>query len=143
VFSQYLHILLVEDDPTDAERFLRAFAGQATSCQITVVRNGTQALARLRGDAGQRQLPHPCLIFAELNLPDMHGLEFIQALRSDERLRRLIVFVLTDVRGDEAKQAAYEQQVAGYLLKGELDLHGSRLVKLVDCYQRFVEFPPL
>ena len=137
-----LHILLVEDDDVDAEFIVRVFQHNAAQPLITVARNGIEALAVLRGIAGHATPLQPYLILTDLNMPQMNGLEFLRELRQDPQLRQSIVFVLTSSALEEDKRAAYEQQVAGYLLKASVTANYSHLLNLIAAYYEHIEFPP-
>lgn len=140
--NQIVHILLVEDDEIDAEAIVRGFHKQQIDNPIMVVPNGIEALNVLRGENGQERIPAPYLILLDLNMPRMNGIEFLQALRQDIQLKSSIVFVLTTSNSDKDKLAAYQEQIAGYLLKQRSGVNFSDLVSMLDFYWRVVEFPP-
>jgi len=142
--EEMLHILLVEDDDVDAEAVIRAFKKEQLSYPFTVVTNGLDALILLRNESTEalclRSRPH--IILLDLNLPRMNGIEFLQELRADEALKDTIVFVLTTSNRYEDKVAAYNNQVAGYILKTEAGKDFTDMVTLFKCYEAVVEFPP-
>ena len=140
--SRPLHILLVEDDDVDAEMVLRACRRRAIDNPFTIARNGVEALDYLRGSSGQPRLPQPYLILLDINMPRMNGLEFLQEVRRDETLKRSIIFVLTTSNNDEDKLAAYNEQIAGYLLKSNAADDFRHVTGLLDSYRFVVEFPP-
>ena len=111
-----LHILLVEDDEIDAEFIVRGFQQQGAQQPITVVGDGIEALARLRGLSGPAALAQPYLIITDINMPRMNGIELLRELRRDPRLAQSVVFVLKEAALEADKLAAYEQLIAGYLL---------------------------
>ncbi|MEZ4615953.1 MAG: response regulator [Caldilineaceae bacterium] len=78
----------------------------------------------------------------DINMPQMNGLEFLEALRQDETLKTSIVFVLTTSNRDEDKAAAYNKQVAGYLLKSRAGEEFQDMITLLETYHRVIEFPP-
>ncbi|MEZ4682691.1 MAG: response regulator [Caldilineaceae bacterium] len=90
-----MNILLVEDDEVDAEALLRAFRKRHVTVPLTVVKNGLEALMLLRSQREEKHLPRPYIILLDINMPQMNGLEFLEALRQDETLKTSIVFVLT------------------------------------------------
>lgn len=142
VKNKPVHILLVEDDDVDAEAIVRAFRKQKIANPIIHVEDGIQALAVLRGADGQERLPRPYLILLDINMPRMNGIEFLQVLRRDEELERSIVFMLTTSNRDEDKLAAYDEQIAGYLLKNRAGEEFADLISMLNSYWRVVEFPP-
>jgi CheY-like chemotaxis protein len=137
-----IHILLIEDDDVDAEVVIRAFRRHQITNPFTIVPNGIEALKVLRGEAGHSRLSRPFLILLDINMPRMNGIEFLQALRQDQNLRRSIVFVLTTSNRDEDKVAAYNEQVAGYVLKSNAGENFMNVIRLLESYRTVVEFPP-
>ena len=117
---QPIHILLVEDDPVDAESIMRTFKRHQINTPFTHVVDGIEALHALRGEHGYDPLPKPYIILLDINMPRMNGLEFLSALRRDPTLRQSVVFVLTTSNREEDIMAAYNQQIAGYLLKAKV-----------------------
>jgi CheY-like chemotaxis protein len=103
--------------------------------------DGMEALEMLRGTNGRTKLPSPCVMLVDLNMPRINGIQFIQALRTDKALHRSVVFVLTTSKRDEDKLAAYDLNVAGYIVKATAGADFMNLVNLVECYWRIVELP--
>lgn len=142
MISPTVHILLVEDDEIDAEAVVRAFRRQKIANPLTIVQDGIEALNALRGEGGHKKLPSPYIILLDINLPRMNGIEFLQALRIDPVLKQSIVFMLTTSNRDEDKLAAYDQQIAGYLLKSRTGTDFGDLISLLTSYEQIIEFPP-
>ncbi len=140
--GQPAHILFVEDDDVDAEMVVRAFRRHKPDNTFTIVRDGLEALAVLHGCEGQERLPQPFIILLDINLPRMNGIEFLQQLRTDTELRRSIVFVLTTSNREEDRLAAYNEQIAGYVLKSSAGEDFRNIITLLDSYYGVVEFPP-
>lgn len=139
--TKQVHILLVDDDEVDAEAIVRGFQNQRIGNPFTVVPDGIEAFHALRGTDGHERLPRPYMILLDINMPRMNGIEFLQALRQDPELKQSIVFVLTTSDRDEDIMAAYNEQIAGYLLKARAGKDFIGLISLLDAYWRIVEFP--
>lgn len=137
-----VHVLIVEDDDVDREAILRGFHKHGITSPLTTVANGLEALYVLRGENGYTRLPRPYLILLDINMPRMSGLEFLTEIRKDEELKSSIVFVLSTSARTKDMVAAYEKQVAGYLLKARAGEDFINLASLLDSYRRTVEFPP-
>ena len=137
-----VHILLIEDDETDVEALKRAFAQNDISYPMSVASDGESAMALLRGSDERPPLPQPTLILLDLSLPRMDGFEFLEQLRSDDRLRCSVVFVLTTSNNARDKLRAYEQMIAGYIVKSYVGPHYEAVTSLIERYQNAVEFPP-
>ena len=139
--SQFVHILLIEDDEVDAEAVIRAFRRQKIANPITHVVDGIAALHALRGEEGYPPLPRPYIILLDINMPRMNGIEFLEVLRQDPILQRNVVFVLTTSNRDEDKLAAYSKQIAGYILKANAGHDFMAVINLLQGYQIVVELP--
>ncbi|HTJ42862.1 MAG TPA: response regulator [Kofleriaceae bacterium] len=136
----HVNLLVVEDNEVDREALRRAFKRHGVHQPMIDVDDGVEALAVLRGE---RDLPlgRPYLILLDLNMPRMNGLELLGEIRRDPRLKDSVVFVLTTSRADEDKAAAYGQNVAGYLVKGDLGQNFAGLLELITAYCKVVELP--
>ena len=140
--NQTVQILLVEDDQIDVDAVKRAFRKQRISNPIVVAEDGIAALQTLRGDGEVGALARPYLVLLDLNMPRMNGIEFLQNLRQDPLLHDSVVFVLTTSDTARDKVAAYEQHIAGYLVKSKVGEDFINLVNMVHHYMRCVELPP-
>lgn len=130
-----VEILLVEDNAFDVEAVRRAFRKAEIVNPLHSVIDGVEALDKLRSVGG----PHdkPLLILLDINMPRMDGFEFLSALRSDEQLRKSVVFMLTTSSYSSDRERAYASNVAGYFLKENL----GDLVETLKGYVRGNEFP--
>ncbi|MGF1621160.1 MAG: response regulator [Rhodomicrobiaceae bacterium] len=129
-------ILLVEDNDADAERVERVLEQANMEHALVRATDGMEALEILRAPDG-KVVKGPFILLVDLNMPRMDGLRFLQELRSDRKLRRAVVFVLTGSNLEDDKSAAYGFNVAGYLLKEKLD----GLVPLMNCYSKLINLP--
>lgn len=137
-----VNILLVEDDEVDVEAVRRALAKNKVANPLAIASDGIEGLKALRGDGGRAALPRPHLVLLDLNMPRMNGVEFLEELRKDERLKNTVVFVLTTSGAEQDKVEAYGYNVAGYILKASLGDDFMKLLDLLEAYWRIVEFPP-
>jgi CheY-like chemotaxis protein len=136
-----INILLVEDDDGDAKAVQRSFRKANIPYPILRAVDGIEALEMLKGTNGRPKAPTPLLLLVDLNLPRMNGLQFIQTLREDEELRHSIAFVLTTSKREQDKKAAYDLNVAGYIVKETAGQDFLNLLNLVESYRRIVEIP--
>jgi CheY-like chemotaxis protein len=136
--AQLLH---VEDDDLCLLGLSRAFKAAKIANPISFAHDGIEALEMLRGTNGRALLPRPFLILLDLNMPRMDGIEFLKEVRTDEELKKSIVFVMTTSNADEDKVAAYNLGVAGYILKTNPANAFLEATALLDTYWRVVEFP--
>ncbi|HJT51387.1 MAG TPA: response regulator [Nitrosospira sp.] len=106
-------ILLVEDDQVDMMRVTRALKEIHVTNQIVHRENGEDALNYLHDENSDT----PCLILLDLNMPIMNGIEFLQAVKKDVRLRRIPVVVLTTSDDQQDKLSSFNLGAAGYIAK--------------------------
>jgi two-component system response regulator len=107
-------ILLVEDDPDDAELALMALHESRLVNEIKHVWDGKEALSFLH-DTSQQQLPQ--LVLLDLKLPKIGGLEVLEQIRSNPKTSRLPVVILTSSDEEEDIAASYDLGVNSYIRK--------------------------
>ena len=115
-----MDILLVEDNPRDAELTLRALKKRNLANRVFVVEDGADALDFIfcRGRYVQREVGHPPkVVLLDLKLPKVNGLEVLRAIRAEEETRRVPVVVVTSSAEDPDIQAAYELGANSYVVK--------------------------
>lgn len=109
-------ILLVEDNPDDELLTLRALQKNHITSEVTVARDGAEALDLLFGDrCGERALPG--LVLLDLKLPLVDGLEVLRRIRAHDRTRFVPVVVLTSSREQEDVVASYRDGANAYVRK--------------------------
>jgi two-component system, chemotaxis family, response regulator Rcp1 len=112
-----IHILLVEDNPGDVELTLKALHDGKLRNTITVVTDGEEAMAYLRGGQGHERATRPDLVLLDLNLPKMDGREVLQAIKDDPALREIPVVVLTSSAAERDILESYRLQANCYITK--------------------------
>jgi two-component system response regulator len=115
-----IDILLVEDNPQDAELTIRALKGRNLANRLVVVKDGAEALDFVfcRGRYGDRQMTHPPkVILLDLKLPKLNGLEVLREIKADQRTRSIPVVMVTSSRQDPDVKAAYELGANSYVVK--------------------------
>ena len=113
-------ILLVEDNPRDAELTLRALKKRNLANRVFVVEDGADALDFIfcRGRYVQREVGHPPkVVLLDLKLPKVNGLEVLRAIRAEEETRRVPVVMVTSSAEDPDIQAAYGLGANSYVVK--------------------------
>jgi len=115
-----VEILLVEDNPQDAELMIRALRKQNLANQIHIAEDGAEALDFIfcNGKYADRDFTKsPKVIFLDLKLPKVSGLEVLQELKSNPLTRTLPVVVVTSSRENPDIKKAYELGVNSYVVK--------------------------
>src|SRR3569832_2605593 len=137
-------VLLVEDDDVDAMSVTRAFKKLKVVNPLHRAEKGLQALNMLRGAQGEQKLtPTPNIIMLDINMPRMNGQEFLHELRTDPALRPLSVVVLTTSTEDRDKIAAYDFNVAGFILMPVEPDKFQDAISTLNLYWTFIELPSL
>ncbi|GIK40071.1 MAG: response regulator [Chloroflexota bacterium] len=115
-----VEILLVEDNPHDAELTVRALKKRNLANHLFAVEDGAEALDFIfgRGQYAQRQgADQPKVVLLDLKLPKLNGLEVLQALKADTRTQRIPVVIVTSSHEDPDIQAAYTLGANSYVVK--------------------------
>ena len=118
-FTNYT-ILLVEDDPNDVFLIQRAFRKANLANPVQVMKDGEAAVLYLSGQepyADRDRYPLPMLMLLDLKLPRRSGLEVLEWLKQQPKLKRLPVVVLTSSREHTDLNRAYDLGANSYLVK--------------------------
>jgi CheY-like chemotaxis protein len=134
-------ILLVDDDEIDAEMVSRAFRQQKIANPLIHAMDGLCALALLRGETAVAPPLKSYIILLDIQMPGMSGLDFLHELRQDPALKRSVVFMLTTSDAPQDIDAAYNENVAGYILKQTVGPDFENALRLLDNYQTLVILP--
>ena len=112
-------ILLVEDDPKDVELTLTTLEEYNLANEVVVTPDGEEALDYLyrRGAFATRSNGNPAVLLLDLKLPKVDGLEVLQQIKSDEKLRMIPVVVLTSSHEERDMVASYSLGVNAYVVK--------------------------
>ena len=116
---EQVEILLVEDNPRDAELTMRALKNGKLANQLMWVKDGQQALDYLfrQGEYSQRADTVPRLVLLDLKMPRVDGIEVLKAIRADERTRRVPVVIMTSSQEEKDVAQSYELGVNSYVVK--------------------------
>lgn len=114
-----IEILLVEDNPQDAELMIRALKKQKMVNQVCWVEDGAEALdfAFCRGRFTDRLHRNPRVILLDLKLPKLNGLEVLRALKANGQTALIPVVVVTSSREDPDIRRAYDLGANSYVVK--------------------------
>ena len=129
-----IEILLVEDDPGDVLITREAFAEHKLRNRLSVLADGVEALAYLRGEGRYVDRALPDLILLDLNLPRMDGRRLLEILRADPTLARIPVVVLTASPAEEDFLRGFRLGVDAYVDK---PVDFARLVEVVQRIDAF------
>ncbi len=133
--------LLVDDDVVSIMAMKRALKSLKIVNHTIVAKDGQEALEILTGAASVEGSLPPFIVTLDLNMPRMNGLEFLDAVRADPRLQRLVIFVFTTSDMPDDIQSAYSKNIAGYLVKDNPSETFAKALDMLGSYSRIVELP--
>ncbi|MBE8728191.1 response regulator [Flavobacterium hungaricum] len=128
------NILLVEDDELDTISVQRSLKKLEIQYLLHTAYNGIEALKLLR--EGENPL-RPDVIFLDINMPRMNGIEFLKILRNDPDLKDFKVFIMTTSSESSDRATAEELGISGYIIK---PLNYNDNTKRSDSMDAFVQF---
>jgi CheY-like chemotaxis protein len=138
-----IEVLLVEDNPGDAQLTRIALEDSKISIHLNVVEDGVEAMAFLRKQEKYAKMPHPDIVLLDLNLPRKDGREVLAEIKGDENLKRIPVVVLTTSQAEEDILKAYNLCANCYITK---PVDFDQFVKIVQSIENFwfaiVKLPP-
>jgi len=138
-----IEILLVEDDPGDARLTMEALKQAKVLNHLSVVDDGSKAMAFLRRQGDYAQAPFPDLILLDLNLPRKDGRAVLAEIKADPDLKRIPVIVLTTSEDERDVLHAYNSYANCYITK-PVDL--KQFLSAVESVETFwlsvVKLPP-
>jgi CheY-like chemotaxis protein len=135
---------MVEDDPRDVELTLTALGEYNLANEVVVAGDGEEALDYLysRGKFQGRTSENPAVLLLDLKLPKVDGLEVLQQIKGDEKLRMIPVVVLTSSREERDMVASYKLGVNAYVVK-PVDFHEFvNAIKELGVFWAVINEPP-
>ena len=140
-----MEILLVEDDPQDAQLTLRALQSENLKNRIAVARDGEEALDFVfgRGTYNDRSPDRPPkLVLLDLNLPKVDGLQVLREIKANPEFRAILVVVLTSSSEQRDIVESYKLGVNSYIQKPVDITQFRQAIKTLGLYWLVVNHPP-
>jgi CheY-like chemotaxis protein len=138
-----IEVLLVEDDPGDVLMTQEAFEEHKVRNNLTVVNDGTEAIAYLRREGQYADVGRPDLVLLDLNLPRRDGREVLAEIKSDPDLRQIPVVVLTTSQADEDILRSYQLHANAYVTKPvDFDRFIAVVRQIDEFFVSVVKLPP-
>jgi two-component system response regulator len=138
-------ILLVEDNPRDEELTLRALRKNNIWMEVTVVRDGQEALDFLfagEAHAGRQTGALPTLMLLDLKLPKIDGIEVLRQVRANEHTRLLPTVILTSSVEEQDRLAGYRTGANSYVQKPVDFVEFTEAVRQLGLYWLALNEPP-
>ncbi len=139
-------ILLVEDNPDDAELTLRSLRRNNILNEVVIARDGAEALDYLFAIgpyAGRDPPVRPDVVLLDLKLPRLNGLDVLRRLRADPRTQLIPVVILTSSSEDEDILASYRLGANSYVRKPVEFARFAEAVKQLGLYWLLTNESPL
>jgi two-component system response regulator len=138
-----IDILLIEDNPGDADLARAALEDSKMHNELHVVGDGMEAMDYLRHKGKHAQAPRPDLILLDLNLPKKDGREVLAEIKMDPDLKRIPVVILTISKDEEDILKSYNLHANCFITK-PIDLgQFMKVVKSIeDFWLTIVKLPP-
>ena len=145
--NQSFVLLLLEDSEEDIFLFRRAVTKVGRTVILRSVRNGTEAQQYLLGDekfSERSEFPMPAVIFSDLQLPGMGGLQFLEWLRGQPMLRAMPCVIYSGSANPSDVQAAYELGVTSFIVT-PIDFQDwvKRLEVVLKFWMDIAQRPPI
>lgn len=138
-----IDILLVEDNPGDADLAKEALDSSKVRNRLFIVDDGVKAMEFLRKEGEYQGVPKPDLILLDLNLPRMDGRQVLAEVKRDQNLRMIPIVILTTSSAEEDILRSYNLHANCYITK-PIDLNQfMKVVRTIeDFWLTIVRLPP-
>lgn len=137
MMDQEVEILIIEDNPEDAELAIRALKKNHLANNIVHLTDGVQALDFIFGKgayAGRNILQLPKVILLDIKMPKVNGIEVLQRVKADPYMRAIPVVMLTSSAEDPDIKKCYELGANSYIVKPVEFLNFSRTISDIGLY---------
>lgn len=138
-----VRILMAEDSPSDAELARVAFKNGRLVNELTIVKDGVEAIAYLRKEGQYADVQRPDVILLDLNMPKKDGLEVLAEIKKDPDLKSIPVVILTTSEDERDIMTAYRLYASSFITKPvefEKFLEVAKSIK--SFYVNVVTLPP-
>jgi len=137
-----VEVLLVEDNPGDVRLTEEALKEGKLKVNLNVVMNGEDAIMFLRKQGRYADVPQPDIILLDLNIPRKSGIEVLEDIKQDARLRYIPVVVLTTSSAEEDILKTYNLHANCYITKPvDFEQFINVIRKVEDFWLTIVKLP--
>jgi two-component system, response regulator len=139
-------ILIVEDNPSDAELMIRALRKGNIANPLHVVEDGAEALDFIfaRGQYSDRMgIKLPRVVLLDIKLPKVNGLEVLKAIKENENTKNIPVVIVTSSREDPDIRIAYSLGANSYVVKPVDSAAFMNAMNHIGLYWLLVNQPPI
>jgi CheY-like chemotaxis protein len=142
--SDLKRILLAEDNAHDIQLTLAVLAENNLANEVMVVRDGVEALdyLRRRGSFSGRTNGQPAVIFLDIKMPRMDGVEVLREIKTDAELQMIPVVMVTSSREQQDLLKSYRLGVNAYVVKPIDFRQFSDAIKQLGLFWAVLNEPP-
>ncbi len=130
-------IMIVEDDVADVLIIKKALNELQINNKLVQLNNGEEGIDYLNNNSNEQ----PCIIFLDLNMPKMNGIEFLKIIKNEESLRQIPVVALTTSINKDDICACFKSGIAGYIVKPVDFRKFVKAIRIVDLYWMLSQMP--
>jgi two-component system response regulator len=144
--QDYIDILIVEDNPNDAELAILALKGENLANNLIWLKDGVQALDFIFAEGeyiGRDIEKRPKIILLDLKMPRVGGIEVLRRIRADERTKSIPVVVMTSSKEEKDIIATYDLGVNSYIVKPVDFDQFNKSIRDMGFYWLVVNQPPV
>ena len=128
-------ILLIEDEPAEANLVRMALKENNIQCHLHHVTDGLEALEYLRNDKnGNAGFELPDIILLDVNMPRMNGQEFLTEIKSDQNLSYIPVIVFSSVDSESEITTSYQLGAVSHIIKPSDMTDFIDMFRIIDAY---------
>jgi two-component system, chemotaxis family, response regulator Rcp1 len=141
--NQALDILLCEDNLGDVYIITNALQESQIKYNLNHVTNGEAAMAYLQQQEDYPTVSRPDLVLLDLNLPKKSGLEVLQEIKSDPKLKAIPVIILTSSKAEQDILKCYQHYASCFVTKPfDFEEFTSAIKKIENFWLELVQLPP-
>jgi CheY-like chemotaxis protein len=130
-------VMIIEDDAADVLIIKRAIKELHIKNELVQVNNGEEGLEYLKNHSNSA----PCIIFLDLNMPKMNGIEFLKIIKNDDKLKEIPVIALTTSQNHDDIANCFKSGIAGYIVKPVDYKKFVKAIRIVDLYWMISQMP--
>jgi len=138
-------ILIAEDNPKDVELTLEALDQHNLANKVVAVKDGIEVLEFLRyeGQFKLRNRENPAVLLLDIKMPRMDGIELLQVIRHDQKLKYLPIVMLTSSREESDLLRSYELGANAFVVKPVEFQNFIEVIKQIGVFWALInELPP-
>jgi CheY-like chemotaxis protein len=142
--NNVIEIVIVEDNPSDAELLMRVFKKHNVGNKIVLLKDGVEAMDFFfpqKSVAGGNSTPR--VVILDLKLPKINGIEVLRRLKAEEETKKLPVIVLTSSKEERDLRDSYNSGVNSYVTKPIKFDEFAKVVSQLELYWLLINKPPI